>query len=414
MAVAAIIINAKIDDVAIWNTSLDADEVRAIYNRQFPRYSGEFLSRVMNGYNSNNSWDAISFSSPLPFLKEVTGDIDGDTFADSETTTVYSELIGGLSNGLIGQWNFDESSWSGAAGEVIDSSGKGNHGTIETGTTQSPNGLFGKAASLNKNFIDVNSLNGNINGANGTISLWFKRRFSYSVSDPEVLFTVRVDSANNISIFYDSSNNIFRLKYKAGNTKKDILIPQSLIEFDKWYQFVLTWDVGSDEVKGFINGKQYSSTKTSLGTWSGIPTFARIGANHSTSNDFTGLLDNISVWNRTLTSAEVLQLYRRGSNTVKFQIRTCNDPNCIGESWQGPNGTVNSYFSEILNRKTAGSFDESGAVQTSAAHFLFSDFSSPSANKYFQYRLVMESDDQNDSCAGSPCMPSIQQVEVTP
>ncbi|MGK0367725.1 MAG: hypothetical protein ACI9QD_000863, partial [Thermoproteota archaeon] len=34
-------------------------------------------------------------------------------------------------------------------------------------------------------------------------------------------------------------------------------------------------------------------------------------------------------------------------------------------------------------------------------------------NRYFQYKVLMQSDDEQDQCSGSPCMPKINSVEIT-
>ena len=131
-------------------------------------------------------------------------------------------------------------------------------------------------------------------------------------------------------------------------------------------------------------------------------------------NEFVGYLDEIALWNRALVDSEILNLYRRGANRLKYQIRTCDDSACSGESWLGPDGTNQTYYSELQNVKTAGIFSTTGDVQTDAMNLVFPEFSALVSNQYFQYRVIMESDDENLLCSGATCVPSIESVTVTP
>ena len=49
-----------------------------------------------------------------------------------------------FSSSLIGRWDLDEAAWTGAAGEVIDASGHGNHGTASGGVSTIAGGKFGR------------------------------------------------------------------------------------------------------------------------------------------------------------------------------------------------------------------------------------------------------------------------------
>lgn len=60
-----------------------------------------------------------------------------------------------------------------------------------------------------------------------------------------------------------------------------------------------------------------------------------------------GKLDEVSIWNRTLSSAEISQLYKRGALTLNLSVRSCDDSSCAGESFSEKldtpaNNTLNS------------------------------------------------------------------------
>jgi hypothetical protein len=127
-----------------------------------------------------------------------------------------------------------------------------------------------------------------------------------------------------------------------------------------------------------------------------------------------GVLDEVAVWDRVLSDIEVLSVYRRGANRLEYQVRTCVDPTCLNENWTGSDGTKFTYFSELHNIKTAGTYDANGSVQTDPLSLYFPEFSALTNKRYFQYRVIMESDDEANSCSGSTCMPSIDSVTVGP
>src|SRR5690606_5420954 len=89
----------------------------------------------------------ISWTTTLPFGKELTGDTTADGTPDSEDTTAYSDISSNLLSGLQGYWKFNESSWNNTAGEVKDSSGKGRHGRASTISTIS-DGFHHRAAAF--------------------------------------------------------------------------------------------------------------------------------------------------------------------------------------------------------------------------------------------------------------------------
>ena len=138
----------------------------------------------------------------------------------------------------------------------------------------------------------------------------------------------------------------------------------------------------------------------------------RIGTvENASTRFFNGLLDNVALWDRPLSAAEVKQIYLRTANNVLFQVRTCSSA-CTIEDFVGPDGTPNTFFSETQNAATIDASNEgAGAVLVKSPSLAFSDFTSPLANnRFFQYRVIMESDDP----AGTPLLPHVEEVKIGP
>ncbi len=61
-----------------------------------------------------------------------------------------------------------------------------------------------------------------------------------------------------------------------------------------------------------------------------------------------GQVDELAIHDRALQPAEILERARRGALRLAWQVRTCDDPACVGEDdgWRGPTGTSASYYTE--------------------------------------------------------------------
>lgn len=103
-------------------------------------------------------------------------------------------------------------------------------------------------------------------------------------------------------------------------------------------------------------------------------------------------MDEAALWSRALSDAEVLTLYRRGANRVKFQVRNCTSSTCADiPAWQGPDGTAATWFTELNNNQLP--LTGLGNVLTGSPSMLWSDFPSIiKINRYMQYKFTLETD----------------------
>jgi len=84
------------DDIAIWNQALDYSDVSIIYNQQKQKYAGHFDSEVVDLGSFTSKWPDLSWSTTLPFGKELVGDFDNDGNPDSESSSDYPGFSGDL------------------------------------------------------------------------------------------------------------------------------------------------------------------------------------------------------------------------------------------------------------------------------------------------------------------------------
>jgi hypothetical protein len=85
---------------------------------------------------------------------------------------------------------------------------------------------------------------------------------------------------------------------------------------DTWTHFALVWDEAGNEFEYFVNGSTVGTTSppgTGIKDSTGNFVIGNFGNTPSTSTDFDGGLDEVGVWNRKLTAAEILSLYNGGA-----------------------------------------------------------------------------------------------------
>ncbi len=253
------------------------------------------------------------------FKSLFSGNITGK--ATSETLTCM--------NGAIANWKFDESSWSGVLGEVKDSKGNENGAAF--------NGANTIAGKLNRggNFDGVNDYVG-VNPSSSTlrvkgdlaISLWAKYDSLGNIAYDNVLVSLGGSGQDSIEnenyLYYLSINPDKTLQsfWESGAGNDEVIKSNAAanINFGEWHYYTLVRDSVNKKVRFFVDGEQLGTTVTynknpTTGGDSPISSVLYIGADVSepTKYNFDGIIDDVSIFNRQLSVAEVAQLYNNGN-----------------------------------------------------------------------------------------------------
>lgn len=429
--------NGILDEVAVWNAAIDPADVRRLYQRQSAKYAGLLTSRVMDGLTGTASWTDFSVRSTLPFQKELPG-------PSSETATDYPGIRGNLMNGLDALYHMNESSAGSAPGgkDLIDSSGNGHHMTLmgSGGEWNAPSPLRGGFnMNGNGNVYLASSSGAYFTGAGllGTSAAWSFSFWIRPTASPKTAFGnssfVIGNWLNNSCrpcFYYDSYSFSgaapvvsFRESGGAGNIASLGLTPSKFVP-NQWTHVAVTFD-GVDLV-AYVNGRRDTSVQPPFApAWPAgeflIGSYQSGGGTLNNGSRFPGAVDEVALWKRALVGDEVVELYRRGANRLKHQIRTCTSSDCSDQEasatkgWKGPDGTNQTYFSELNN--TANNA-EGAAVGTAAPVMTFANFGALglTSRRYFQYRSIFESDDELGLCDGetAPCSPELKSVSVGP
>ena len=201
---------------------------------------------------------------------------------------------------LVGYWPLDE----GAGNVSEDKSGKGNNGAIQ-GNANWVNGKFGKAlefdGSSGSTFIVPDSDSLKITGTL-TIEAWF-----YPKAKPQKggIITKYKGAGNNRGYMVDIYDSNLRFILSVdGTSATNITVSTTDWEPEKWNHVAGVFD-GSD-MHLYVNGALIGSKPKTTGV-NPTPSPLELG-NSWEEKVFTGIIDEVRVWNSAKSAEEVMAL----------------------------------------------------------------------------------------------------------
>jgi len=358
------------------NVTINADNITLNRNGsgQYPNQTGNFTSQVIDTRTGSN-FTFISWVTEVPYQTEIGRAVgDGNSASDEDGFINTSGLV------LLMHFN-NESSFGEATETTSDGDNYSLDFSVDVNTERTGarnNGTFLNGATINKtdyifgggaaefggsnDFVNLASKNGfsTGSGAAWTLEAWVK---------PDV-----VDSATHFIISYGDgtadnsphliivSSNVWRVSTWGSGNNLDGSTPVA----NRWYYVVGTAD--GTNLRLYVNGVLDAGPKSV--TNNPVTTRARIGASPKSPPTlfWDGLIDEVAIWNRSLSSDEILKLYKRGVLRLNLSVKSCDDVSCSGEG-----------FSEVL---------------TNASGIKLNETITP-INRYFQYKAVLNTEDVN-------------------
>ena len=418
-----------LDEVAVWRVALSANEVSALFRRQDKPRGGTWTSTPMPFATTDLGWQSLAWQSKLPASKALP--------VAAEAQSDYPDLAPpGPAAGLSFMWHLDEPALGGLAGgdDFADSTSAGNHayaldfqpspGTVANLSRPGATGPFGGAVMLGLSNPNPAILTRQVVPGPSTFSLqaWFS---SGSIDGCRVVgFSDSVDgSASNADSrldrhLYLTPSGTLVFGVVSGGVQKTVVSPAAVAD-KAWHHAVGT--LGPAGLALWIDGIRVAHDPSVQGAdpydgawrmgWANIA--ASAWAQAPLREGFVGLLSEVAVWGRALGEAEVLQLYRRGSERVGLQLRACADATCsTNPPWQGPDGTPQTMFSEQLNRDAAGPSPYAPWLPLLALNTL----PPPAFAPYMQLRVEMGASDAGALCqlGGLPasCQPALLSAQI--
>jgi hypothetical protein len=311
--------DGSVDEVRVYNRALSANEVKALYNS--------------SGSQISNSHTAVK-------------------------------------SGLIGHWTFDGSD---ITDKVYDKSGQGNHGYVVGVATSSVKvgGSVGQGLRIQPgNYVLVRDAE-SLRTSNFTVSSWVKFDALPSGSN-WAMFLARTSGGGNQTYQLDYNMSLGGWWHSAydPNWSADYVQYTNTPELGVWYHLVATYENTGKDYRLYLNGVEVGQN-----TVSGSPDVSsggelRIGsdATNALGNQMNGTLDDIRIYNRALSAAEVRLMYKEGVGTTigKNQANKAKDGLVGYWSFNGPDvsGTTAYDRSASANNGSIrnGTFPVAGKV----------------------------------------------------
>ncbi|MFT5121807.1 MAG: choice-of-anchor B domain-containing protein [Verrucomicrobiales bacterium] len=333
---------------------------------------GTYTSRVMDAKQTVD-WNQLSWKPALPYGKELVASALTDYGYPG--VPVFGSVVfhlhpteGGFGQGKSGAnliFHLNESPATNGV-LVVDASGRGNHGSFDTGGDLDVHSLPGKFHSAiafdgdDRILFDAPLMY--TNGLELALSCWVK-----TAADGTLLAQTAAGESNRFELAIISN----RLAW----VKDDLILVHATntVTDGKWHHLAATRGAFGD-VSLYFDG---AYDTFGMDTNSLLETNAVLAAS-GTNAYFVGVIDELALYQVSFTEDNVRELYTRGVNRILFQLRSSDDPSFAGVAFAGPGGVTNTFFSEALN-PGAG----------------LPDFTLLRNHRYLQYRIQFETDDPN-------------------
>ncbi len=275
--------SGKLDDIGVWSRALSPAEITNI-----------FKAPVTANITQSNT--TICAGSPITLSVDTSG------FSANSSTTLPANLQTGLIAYYPFNGNFTDESGN---GQILTNTG----GLLIADRFNTANKAY-KFSTINDKMVVTNTT---IAPQNFSVSLWFKVLTPWTYNTLN-LFSIARDSDNipgGFAIKLDQNDiygvGKYRFWFQANETGIDVMTTLSFADVNKWNHIVVVKD--GTTVNFYLNNALIA-TGPFTGTLDYTSTLLQIGNKRNVGNEPLGerVLDDISVYNRALSPAEVPQL----------------------------------------------------------------------------------------------------------
>ncbi|MBI2542374.1 PGF-pre-PGF domain-containing protein [Candidatus Woesearchaeota archaeon] len=341
--------------------TLLADRITLTANgsSQYPVQSGVFLSDIINVGPVHRNFTLVSWGENISYDVEI-----GRAPNDGNNASYFDGFIN--TSGLVLLMHFNnetgenDSLVKDYSRDINSIANETNNGTC-SGTTcpiyNFSDKKFGKSSMSfdgTDDYITVsNSSIFDFNDNDFTIELWAKWK---NTTGNQIIIEKFTGSTGPGWSFYKLSN---LLEFYGCSNSRCIRTSTTILNTNVWYHIVVT-RLGSTfaiyrdgiNIGTSINANALTNSTTPL----------LIGTRNTNSLFFNGSIDEVAIWNRSLSSDEIRNLYQRNVLKLNLSVRSCDDSACSGEN-----------FSEVLGNSSGTRLNVSITPN----------------NPYFQYKATL-------------------------
>jgi len=206
-----------------------------------------------------------------------------------------------------------------ASGDALDSYGFAEHLTETSGTIAATTGKVAGCRDFElgdtEYFTGASSLRNHFEDLDWTIAAWVNLE---SIATSQYLVSKWNTTGNQRSyglIYNTGTTNFEVLASSAGTSATTTTLPASTFGTPStgvWYFIVARYDATGDQLAISVNAGTVDTASHSGGVFDSTAAF-RLGARGDGTLNLDGLLDEVGIWLRRLSDAEVTELYNSGS-----------------------------------------------------------------------------------------------------
>ncbi|MBU1051523.1 MAG: hypothetical protein KJ718_03130, partial [Nanoarchaeota archaeon] len=276
-----------------------------------------------NNYNTSDTYNFlidtlnpdINFTNPTPSNDSTQSNTDIYVNVTSSDTSDHYSFID-FDDSLVGWWRMDDTN---SSGDPIDLSSYSNNGTAFGNAVQTDLGYWGKGFEFDGDgdYIEVPGLDNSFSSS-FTVSGWIKT--GDKTTSPTIISDYYFDNSDIPTYYYGWELLVSSSKFTAIIGDKDAETSYSHstdINDSSWHHFVAVFGSGGGLPKLYVDdvasnpdigpnsissnaGRKFRIADQRLATGSG--------------NQIDAMIDEILIFNRTLTAAEISALYNASAN----------------------------------------------------------------------------------------------------
>lgn len=257
----------------------------------------------------------------------------GDNFAWSSLNSsglliAQQAIAWAANNPLLLHWKLDHTSGT----TVTDSSGNARTGTVN-GTATWISGRNSNGLDLNgATKAEITNLLGN--PSNFTLACWAR------IDGADTSGAEGISIGDNIRLrLHHGASSAPRVSFYTGSGYRNLTGTGNYVGAG-WHHFAATFDDATNTMTLYVNGVLNATlTTTNSVSWAALGTKTVVGShgNGSTSFDLDGAIDDVLVYNKALTLAEIKQLYGLVGH---WKLDETSGTTAADSSGLGNNGTV--------------------------------------------------------------------------
>jgi len=320
--------NGTIDELMIYNRSLDSTEIKALYNASTYQYEHNFTGLsdgyyLFTGYDPDRAGNrneteernvtidttkpSVEFISPTPSNGTQPEDYIYVNVSSSDENQHYT--FTDFDNDLVLWMRMDDIN---ATGDPQDLSSYGNDGIKKNSANQTDNGYFGKAfefdGSAGSIEIDSDSSINFDKNSNYTFNFWVYVN-EQTTND---IYQDGVPTGGGIRLYLDSTANNMSV---MDLTIPDFSVSSTSVSLNEWHMLTFVYN-GTNDWELYLDGSFSEVLTRNIASSSGA-THKYIAGQDFEALYFNGSIDETLIFNRNLSVAEIQSLYN--ASTYQYE-----------------------------------------------------------------------------------------------